>query len=231
MAASSPLCAEEGEKVRILLLNPNSTQMVTQRIQRAAAPYQSAELEITAATAKKAPPAIETAMDELQASIAVLEELEARKGTYDGAALCCFSDPGLDAAKELCGVPVVGMCEAAVYFSAFYSRRFSILGSCGSGDVPYMYGHMKRYGAETRLASVDYTGTGVLGVPDQVTDDISEKIEGIIHRDGVGAVLLGCAAFAGMGDALSKKHGIYVTDGIGPAIMTLKMLHEYRRTI
>ena len=33
MAASSPLCAEEGEKVRILLLNPNSTQMVTQRIQ------------------------------------------------------------------------------------------------------------------------------------------------------------------------------------------------------
>ena len=75
MAASSPLCAEEGEKVRILLLNPNSTQMVTQRIQRAAAPYQSAELEITAATAKKAPPAIETAMDELQASIAVLEEL------------------------------------------------------------------------------------------------------------------------------------------------------------
>ena len=208
--------------MRILLLNPNSTQMVTQRIQRAAAPYQSAELEITAATAKKAPPAIETAMDELQASIAVLEELEA---------LCCFSDPGLDAAKELCDVPVVGMCEAAVYFSAFYSRRFSILGSCGSGDVPYMYGHMKRYGAETRLASVDYTGTGVLGVPDQVTDDISEKIEGIIHRDGVGAVLLGCAAFAGMGDALSKKHGIYVTDGIGPAIMTLKMLHEYRRTI
>ena len=65
--------------MRILLLNPNSTQMVTQRIQRAAAPYQSAELEITAATAKKAPPAIETAMDELQASIAVLEELEARK--------------------------------------------------------------------------------------------------------------------------------------------------------
>ena len=100
MAASSPLCAEEGEKVRILLLNPNSTQMVTQRIQRAAAPYQSAELEITAATAKKAPPAIETAMDELQASIAVLEELEARKGTYDGAALCCFSDPGLECARR-----------------------------------------------------------------------------------------------------------------------------------
>ncbi|MFR1356683.1 MAG: aspartate/glutamate racemase family protein [Ruthenibacterium lactatiformans] len=110
--------------MRILLLNPNSTQMVTQRIQRAAAPYQSAELEITAATAKKAPPAIETAMDELQASIAVLEELEARKGTYDGAALCCFSDPGLDAAKELCDVPVVGMCEAAVYFSAFTAGDF-----------------------------------------------------------------------------------------------------------
>ena len=181
--------------MRILLLNPNSTQMVTQRIQRAAAPYQSAELEITAATAKKAPPAIETAMDEPQASIAVLEELEARKGTYDGAALCCFSDPGLMRPRSSAMCPWWECARRRSIFPPFTAGDFPSWAPVAPGDVPYMYGHMKRYGAETRLASVDYTGTGVAGCPDQVTDDISEKIEGIIHRDGVGAVLLGCAAF------------------------------------
>ena len=216
--------------MRILLLNPNSTQFVTDRIQKAAEKYQKIPgLEITAATCVKSPPAIETSMDELKAAQAVLEELENRRGTYDGAALCCFSDPGLDAAKELCDVPVVGMCEAAVYASGFRSQRFSILGSCGAGDIPYMFQHMKRYEAETRLASVDYTGTGVLGVPDHVTDELAQKIENLIQRDGVSSILLGCAAFAGLGDELSQRYGIYVSDGIGASIMALKMLYEEQR--
>lgn len=215
--------------MRILLLNPNSTGEVTERIKLAAEKYNHGDLEIITATAKNGPPVIESSMDELTAANAVIEELTLRKGTYDGAAICCFSDPGLSAAKELFDVPIVGMCEAAVYFSSFYSKRFSILGSCGHEDVSYFFEHMKRYGAEGRLSSVEYLETGVLGVPDHITDEISQKIELCIKRDGVGAVLLGCAAFSGLGDKLTEKHKIFVTDCIGPSIMTIKMLSEYSR--
>ena len=90
---------------------------------------------------------------------------------------------------------------------------------------------MKGYGAAERLASVEYLGTGVLGVPDHITDEISEKIDACIKKEGVGAVLLGCAAFSGLSEELSKKHGIFVSEGIGPAIMTLKMLIERKQTL
>lgn len=215
--------------MRILLLNPNSTNEITRRIKLAAERYNHGDIEIITATAKNAPPAIETSIDELTAANAIIEELTLRKGTYDGAAICCFSDPGLSAAKEMFDVPIVGMCESAVYFSSFYSKRFSILGSCGSGDVSYYLEHMKNYGAEGRLSSVEYLGTGVLGVPNHITDEISQKIEVCINRDGVGAILLGCAAFAGLGDKLTEKYGIVITDGIGPSIMTIKMLVEYSK--
>lgn len=213
--------------MRILLLNTNSSSEVTKRIKLAAEKYNHGGLEIITATAKNAPPAIETSLDELKAANAVIEELTLRKGTYDGAAICCFSDPGLSAAKEIFDVPIVGMCESAVYLSSFYSKRFSILGSCGPGDVSYFFEHMKMYGAESRLSSVEYLGTGVLGVPDHITDDISQKIELCINRDGVGAILLGCAAFAGLGDKLTEEYGIFITDGVGSSIITIKMLAEY----
>lgn len=217
--------------MRLLLLNPNSTQEVTDRIAKAAALYQQPGVEITVATAVKGPAAIETSYDELVASNAVLEELNTRRDTFDGAAICCFSDPGLLAAQELFEQPIVGMCQSAVYFSSLFSRRFSILGSCDQGDIGAFINEMKGYGAAERLASVEYLGTGVLGVPDHITDEISEKIDACIKKEGVGAVLLGCAAFSGLSEELSKKHGIFVSEGIGPAIMTLKMLIERKQTL
>lgn len=183
-------------------------------------------LQQKCSSSKNAPPAIETSMDKLKAANAVVEELALRKGTYYGAAICCFSDPGLSA-KETFDVPIVGMCESAVYFSSFYSKQFSILSFCGPGDVSYFLKHMKTYGAEIRLSSVEYLGTGVLEVSDNITDDICQKIELCINRDGVGAILLGCAAFAGLGSKLTEKYGIVITDGVDTSIMTIKMLAEY----
>lgn len=66
--------------MRILLLNTNSSSEVTKRIKLAAEKYNHGGLEIITATAKNAPPAIETSLDELKAANEVIEELTLRKG-------------------------------------------------------------------------------------------------------------------------------------------------------
>ncbi|NLL92053.1 MAG: hypothetical protein GX222_06505 [Ruminococcaceae bacterium] len=212
---------------RILLLNPNSTKSVTERISKTAKRYDQPGFIIETITCEDAPSAIETSYDELMSGKAVVDELSKRE--FDAAAICCFSDPGLLSARELFSQPIVGICQAAVNYSALFSRRFSIIASGGSSEIDSFINQMKSYQAGERLASVEYLDTGVLGVTTN-SDEISERIEKCIKDHGVGAVLLGCAAFSGLSEKLSAKHKIFVSEGVGPAILTLVSLMNFRES-
>ena len=100
--------------MKILVVNSNTTPSVTDRIAAAARAVASPGTEIEAVTAPFGLPLIVTRADWLVAGPATLAALQARRGTYDAAVIACFGDPGLDAAKELIEVPVLGISEATV---------------------------------------------------------------------------------------------------------------------
>lgn len=209
--------------MRILLVNPNSSEMITEKIRATAKKYAEKDDVFETITLEKSPACIETPSDELLAGIETVSELKKREGTYDAAVICCFSDPGLAAARQLIKVPVIGICEAAVLLSRLYSYRFSIISSCGPQDISAFMEQVERYGEKSRLDRVYPLGSGVLGVSDQDYPKLDEMITDAKDR-GVDAVILGCAAFSGMGVPLSEKHGCFVSDGIGPAIFLAKAM-------
>ncbi len=113
--------------MRILVINSNTTDSVTDRIGAAARAVASPGTEIEAVSAPFGLPLIVTRADWLVAGPATLAALAARRGTYDAAVIACFGDPGLDAAKELVDVPVLGISEAAFHAACMLGRRFGVV--------------------------------------------------------------------------------------------------------
>ena len=74
------------------------------------------------------PESIEGHYDEAISVVGLLEEV--RKGEMegcDGYVIACFGDPGLLAAREIAGGPVIGIAEAAMHYASMISTGFSVV--------------------------------------------------------------------------------------------------------
>lgn len=214
---------------RILIINPNSSEAITEKIKREAMSAESSlkqDIKIDVITSGNGPSAIESSNDELTAAFYTVEELKKREKNYDAAIIACAADPGIEAAKEALSIPVVGLFEAAVHICNIVGNHFSVIGSCGCEDIAAFKDTVRRYGYENRLASIKYLNTGVMGVDGACLSSLKEKIMEARNKDGANAVILGCAAFAGMGKKLSAECGIYVTDGILESVYMAEMMSE-----
>jgi len=210
--------------LNILIINPNTSESVRKDIEIAASKAVSEETNIEVISAPFGPTAIQSYADEAVAQIAVLEELLKRKGTYDAAVIACAADPGLQAAKELLDVPVVGIAEAAYHSACLLGYRFSAIGTGGPEEISLTWETIGKYNLETRCASVETLGIGVLGVKEDTIDLLEKTVRKAVDEDGANVVCFGCAALAGLGEELSKRVGIPVVDGVTQGVMLAEMM-------
>ena len=102
--------------MRILIINPNTTASMTATIADSAWRVAGHQTEIVAVTSSMGPVSIEGYYDEVFAVPGLLKEIAAgEKQGIDAVVIACFDDTGLDAARALANVPVIGICEAAVF--------------------------------------------------------------------------------------------------------------------
>ena len=215
-------------EMRLLIINPNSSQSITASIKKEAEKFFSDMLKIDVITSEHAPAAIETGADELIAGYYVLEELKKKENQYDGMIIACASDPGLEAAREILSVPVVGIFEAAAHVCNILGNRFCVISSCDEKEIPCFERLVDNYGYRNRFTGVKPLRLGVLGVKEADISCIESKINEAKHQEGIDAVVLGCAAFSGMGTKLTEKCGIYVSDGIAESILLVKSLIQLK---
>lgn len=84
--------------------------------------------------------AIESMYDEYLYIPSMLENVMAiEKEGFDAAILGCFGDPGLDAARELVRIPVVGLAETSFHVVATLADTFGIITA-----TPELTRHMRR---------------------------------------------------------------------------------------
>lgn len=114
--------------VCIQVINPNTSQAMTDTIAAAARTAAAPGTEILAVCPRDGVPSIEGHFDEAIAAIGVLEQVRAgRRQGVDGHVIACFGDPGLLAARELAQGPVIGIAEAAMHMASMVATRFSIV--------------------------------------------------------------------------------------------------------
>lgn len=112
--------------MRILLINPNTTESVTELVARHVAAIAGDAASIKPVTGAFGARYISRASAAI-AGHAALDALARHGAGCDAVYLACFGDPGLLALRELAPVPVVGMAEASCLEAARNGRRFAIV--------------------------------------------------------------------------------------------------------
>jgi allantoin racemase len=112
--------------MRILILNPNTTEAVTALMLDAGRAVASPSVELAAITAPRGFPYI-ASRAEAQIGGAIALEMLAEAEGYDAAILAAFGDPGLLGARELFDFPVIGVSEAAMLTACMLGGQFLIV--------------------------------------------------------------------------------------------------------
>jgi Asp/Glu/hydantoin racemase len=204
----------------IIVLNPNSSQSVTDALSVALEPLRFAGgPAIRCATLAQGPPGIET--DEHVRAVAepVCDYLRAHEGDSAAFVIACFSDPGLRRAREVCGRPVFGMAESGLLTALAHGRRFGVISILESSLARHLR-YIRELGIETRLAGDLPLGLGVLELQDRaVTLDRMRRV-GARLRDEQGAdvIVMGCAGMAALRRPLEEALAIPVIEPVQAAV-------------
>ena len=117
----------------LLVINPNSTQVVTDHISLALEPFRrpgSTEgPAIVCETLTSGPPGIESQahVDGISEKLIAWFEAHPHYRNVDAVVLACFSDPGMEALRETLSCPVFGSAECAYLTAAAMADKFGVI--------------------------------------------------------------------------------------------------------
>lgn len=198
----------------LYVINPNSTQAVTDGIDAAMAPLRTqGGPRIQCITLNEGPPGIQT-----QRHVdGVVEPLCAQVRALDpeaaGFVVACFSDPGMYSVREVTRKPVLGIAECGVLTALTLGQRFGVISILRS-SIPRHLRYFAAMGVDGRLAADLAIDRGVLELADK-SGTLARMVEvGKSLRDDHGAdvVVMGCAGMAAFREPLRQAIGIPVVE-------------------
>jgi allantoin racemase len=200
--------------MRILLINPNTTQALTDRLEAAALGVKSPETELVCVTAPVGVPYISSRSEALIGGVQVLEILAERHGEFDAAIVAAFGDPGLGAARELFDSPVVGLAEAGMLTACMLGGKFSIV-TFAQALGPWYRECVAWHRLQDRCAGVhmlDGAFDSISDVQDEKEDLLVELASSAIRAGDTDAIVLAGAPLAGLASQVRERIEVPVVD-------------------
>lgn len=212
--------------MKLLLINPNTTNAMTHTIASAARAAAGAGTEVVAVQPTFGPASIESHYEEAFAAAGVAEQAWlARAAPPHATVIACFGDPGLDAAREVLDGPVLGIAEAAFHAASLLATGFSVVTTLTRTCVTAER-LVQRYGFERVCRGVHGTDIPVLALEDggAALEQIEHAAREALARDRSGALVLGCAGMAPLCAELSRRLSVPVVDGVAAAVKLAESL-------
>jgi allantoin racemase len=184
------------------------------------------DVEVIARDIDDGPQSVESAYEEyLSIPGAMKGIVSAEADGTSGVIIGCFGDPGLDSARELVSIPVVGPGECSMHFAAMLGHSFSVI-TVMQNVVPLIKKLALLAGLQSKLASVRTIETAVLdlaGSRERTFKRLVEVGAKALEQDGADTLILGCLSFAflEMSEQLGEELAVPV---INPARTALKYL-------
>lgn len=200
--------------MRLLVINANTSQGVTDICCRAARMAAAPGAEIVGLTAGYGARIITNRAQNVVGAHAVLDLLHANASGADAALIAVSYDTGLEAAREMASFPVLGMTQSALLTAALRSDRLGLL----TFGTPHLYRELAlRYGMADRIAAIRTLPVDPAEAyenPSRVVDAVKVAGEALVSEDRVEAIVLCGAALAGMSLHLTAGFSVPVIDGI-----------------
>ncbi|MEM9788185.1 MAG: aspartate/glutamate racemase family protein [Pseudomonadota bacterium] len=220
----------------LIVINPNSSQTVTDGIDAAIDPLRSFGIPIRCLTLAEGPPGIES-QKQADLTIAPMLALAAAQKDAAGYVIACFGDPGLHALRDQTALPVVGIQEAAVTTALTLGQRFGVIAILPA-SIPR---HLRAFGAMgvlDRLAGDRALGLGVADLADETKSRAAmiATAKRLRDEDGADVLIMGCAGMARYRDPLEQATGLPVVEPTQAAVsaalgqICLSLSHKVQRS-
>jgi allantoin racemase len=184
--------------MRILVINPNSTEAVTRGIDEAVEPLRMAGgPAIDCVTLEEGPPGVET-QQHVDAVVAPLLRLVREKeGQYAAFVIACYSDPGLHSVREATKKPVLGISECAILTALTLGHRFGVIAILKT-SIPRHLRYVGALGLTDRLAAELAVGLPVVELSNQekTFGRMVEAGKALRDQHAADVVIMGCAGMA-----------------------------------
>jgi Asp/Glu/hydantoin racemase len=205
---------------RILVINPNSNEIVTRGLDEALAPIRFAGgPEIVCRTLSEGPTGIETQQHVESVTLPLARLVAAAEPDFDAFVIACYSDPGLHVCREATGRPVFGINESGVLTALARGERFGVI-AIKQRSVRRHVRYLRQMGLLDRLAgerpldmSVAETASGERTLGKMI--EIGRKLR---DEDGAEVIVMGCAGMARHRAPLEAELGVPVIEPTQAAV-------------
>jgi len=182
----------------IYVINPNSTQAVTDGIDEALEPLRSSDgPQIECVTLAEGPPGIESQRHVDGVVAPLCKRAAALENGAAAFVIACFSDPGLHSLREQSARPVFGISECGVLTALSIAQRFGVI-----AILPASIARHRRYfgamGVFDRFAGEIAINVGVTELANEERTfsrmaDCGQKLRDVHSAE---VLVMGCAGMA-----------------------------------
>lgn len=206
--------------MRILVINPNSTEAVTRGIDEAVEPLRiPGGPAIDCVTLKDGPPGIETQQHVDGVVPHLLSLLSEKEKQYAAFVIACYSDPGLHSLREATRKPVLGISECGILTALTLGQKFGVIAILRQSIARHLR-YVGALGLSERLAAELPVGLGVTELADEAKTfrrmvDVGKALR---EDHGADVVVMGCAGMARYRKPLQEEIGIPVVEPTQAAV-------------
>lgn len=217
---------------KILLINPNSTKLMTFNCIKMVEQFVPPDAIVYGYTAPQtAPTTVEGHLDGVISSADVMRDAYKLIAYVDACLVACFSEhPLVNCIREEFDVPVCGIMEAAIYSAKIIGGRFGIITTVYRSQIRHEDG-VKNYGISNGCAGLLSTGLKVAELHTKPREEVLEIMRNVatklVKEKEADTLLLGCAGMTDMKLAVEeavKPYGVIVIDGVVAGVNILSGL-------
>ena len=195
----------------ILVLNPNSNTVVTEKMADGIAEIESkSEISFRCETLETGPFGIESQAD-IDAIIHPVCQRIA-EGDEVASVIACYSDPGLAEVREVTTKPVFGIQESAIHVATVQHNSFGVIALSEASKARHLI-YIERLGQSDRLAGERVADLTVAesASGEQTFAKLLHAGELLRDQDEADVIILGCAGMA--------RHRVRLEDALGVAVI------------
>lgn len=206
--------------MKLLLINPNISDSVSELIRAEAMRTASPGTEIEVLTAPFGVAYVETRFEALIGAYAAAQLAAEHHARFDAVIVAAFGDPGLPGLREALPCPVTGLSEAAMVSACLLGQRFSIVAI--SQRIRAWYREtVEHAGLASRLASIRGLDEPLADIGNVQADQglrLVALAERCVQEDGADVIVLAGAPLAGLARSLKGLLPVPVVDGVSSAV-------------
>lgn len=201
---------------RVCILAPVGTDAYNDRLMASIAAVLPPDIAAEVRNLPGGSPCIENRGNLLEnGQYVVTQAIELEKEGFDGVWLSDFDMCGVEAAREVIDIPIIGGFPPSAFTALALSQRFSIITILQS-TLAMQRGHIAAYGLSESFASIRAIDCPVpqLSNIDVVVAKTVEQALLAVREEGAQSILLGCTGFVGVAErvaeVLEETLGAYV---------------------